>query len=301
MSGTPSDDPADRLAQEAEEVRLQIARAQARLYNREKQHREARRQYQRDYYAQHREELLEYQRQYRAAQRERDPDAYREGKRARTKRWRDKHRDEVNARLREKYRADAEERRQRRREAYARNPEEQRSRRRAYYAANKEKQLAAQQRWRDREKRRVEAGLPVRRLHRVDDDERFANSAAADAFFGREWTDAELKAALGSIETPPELLAAWKRDCLRARAAHHLSVQKYELGRLEKELARVRPGPKPKPPMTPEEIEEARLDAIGRQINERLRHREPPRRTHHLDPAAPHPQLLRQDQMGMNR
>lgn len=297
-----SQDDADvRLAQEAEDVRLQIAHARALLYDREKHAREARRQYQRDYYAQHREEQLEYQRQYRAAQREKDPEAYRDRKRARAKRWRDKHREEVNARIREKYRADPEKHRQRRREAYAQNPEEQRARRRAYYAANKEKQLAAQQRWRDREKRRIQAGLPVRRLHRLGKDERFANTAAADEFFARQWTDAELKVALRSIATPAELWAAWKRDCLKARAAHHLATQKEELARLEKELARARPGPKPKPRPTPEEVEEARLDAIGRQVNERLRHRDPPRHPHHLDPAAPHPHLLQQDQMGMNR
>lgn len=298
-----SEDPDDRLAQQAEDVRLQIAHAHALLYDRDKQFREARRQYQRDYYAQHREEQLEYQRQYRAAQRAKDPDAYREGKRARTQRWRDTHRDEVNARLREKYRADPEKHRQRRREAYAQNPEEQRARRRAYYAANKEKQHATQQRWRDREKRRIEAGLPVRRIHRVARDERFANVAAADEFFARVWTDAELRIALRSIATPTELWAEWKRDCLRARAAHHLATQREELARLEMELARVRPGPKPQPRRTVQEIEEARLDAIGRQINERLRHRELPRRPHHLDPAAPHPHphLLQQDQMGMNR
>lgn len=296
-----ADDADDRLAQEAEDVRLHIAHAHALLYDREKQFREARRQYQRDYYAQHREEQLEYQRQYRAVQRAKDPDAYREGKRARTQRWRDKHRDEVNARLRERYNADPEKHRQRRRDAYAQNPEEQRARRRAHYAANKEKQLAAQQHWRDREKRRIAAGLPVRRLHRVARDERFANLAAADEFFEREWTDAELKIALCSMPTPPDLWDEWKRDCLKARAAHHLATQKEELARLDKELARVRPGPKPKPRPTRREIEEARLDAIGRQINERLRYREQPRRPHYHDPAAPHPHLLQQDQMGINR
>lgn len=301
MSADDSNDPDDSIAREAEDVRLQIAHAQALLYEREKQFREARRQYRRDYYAQHRKELLEYQRQYRAAQRAKDSEAYRERKRARTERWRDKHRDEVNARLREKYHADPEKHRRRRREAYAQSPEEQRARRRAYYAANKEKQHAAQQRWRDREKRRLEVGLPVRRLHPVTRGERFANAAAADAFFVREWTDAELKLALRSIETPLEIWAKWKRDCLKARAAHHLATEKGELERLEKELARVRPGPKPKPRPTLEELEDARLDAIAREINDRLRRREPPRRPHHLDPTAPHPRPQQQDQMGMNR
>ena len=47
--------------------------------------------------------------------------------------------------------------------------------------------------------------------------------------------------------------------------------------------------------------EEARLDAIAKQVNDRLRHREPPRRTHHLDPTAPHPMLSPNNPMGMNR
>jgi hypothetical protein len=162
-----SDEADDRISRETEDVRLQIAHAQAQLYDRAKRKRDARRQYARDYYARHRDEQREYQRQARAKQRAQDPDAYRERVRARNKRWRDKHREQANAHQREKYHADPEKRRRRRREAYARNPEEQRARRRAYYAANKEKSLAAQQRWRDREKRRVEAGLPVRRLHRV--------------------------------------------------------------------------------------------------------------------------------------
>lgn len=296
-----AEDREARVARETEDVRLQIAHAQAQLYDRAKRKREARRQYARDYYARHRDEQREYQRQARAKQRAQDPDAYRERVRARNKRWRDRHREQANAHQREKYHADPEKRRQRRREAYARDPEAQRAKRRAYYAANKEKSLAAQQRWRDREKRRVEAGLPVRRLHRVSPEERFSNRAAADEFFDRVRTKAELAVALREIATPPEIFAAWKRESLRVRAAHHLAVQKEELERLRKALARGRPGPEPNSLLTPEQVEDARMDAIARQVNNRLRHREPPRRRHHLDPAAPHPQALNNDQMGMSR
>ena len=35
--------------------------------------------------------------------------------------------------------------------------------------------------------------------------------------------------------TPPELLAAWKRDCLRARATYTLAEQREELARLARE------------------------------------------------------------------
>ncbi len=75
------------------------------------------------------------------------------------------------------------------------------------------------------------------------------------------------------------------RDCKQARAAHHLAEEKEMQARLGAELHS-----DPKQP-TPEEIEEARLDAIGKQINEQLRPKAPPRRVHHLDPAAPHPML----------
>lgn len=297
------DDGAGELrARESEDVRLQIVHARDKLRDIEKQRRDARRQYARDYYAVHREEYLEYQRQRRAEQRAMDPDAYREGKRERNQRWRDNHKDEVNAKIRAKYHADPEKLRERRREYYATHAEEQRARRREYYARNKEKQNANHRAWLDREKRRRSAGLPPSRLHRTRRDDRMANSAAADEFFARTWSEAELAEAKKSIATPPELLAAFTRDCLSARATYRLAEQKEELQRLQKELGRTRPGPKPKPRPTLAEIEEeARLERIGRQVNERLRHRDPPRRRHHLDPAAPHPMLQPNNPMGMNR
>lgn len=298
---TVADEDAARIEHETEDIRLQIAHARAAIHDREKLRKEARRQYARDYYAQHRKEYLEYQRQYRADLREKDPESYRQAKRERNQRWRDKHKDEVNTRLRDKYRADPEKHRERRREFYAEHAEEQRARRREYYARNKERQNAAHRAWRDREKRRREAGLPVRRIHRTNRDELFVSRVAADEFFSRVWTKEELAAAMKSIETPPEVWAAWKRDCLKARAAYSLAQQKEELERLQKELARAKPGPKPKPRQTPAEIEEARMDSVARAINERLRHREPPRRVHHLDPAAPHPMLQSNNPRGMNR
>lgn len=295
------DDEERRIERESEDLRLQIAHARAALYAREKQRKEARRQYARDYYAAHREEYLEYQREYRADLRAKDPDAYREAKRARTQRWRDKHKDEVNEKIRAKYHADPEKIRERRREFYAANADEQRARRREYYARNKEKQNAAHRVWRDREKRRREAGLPARRIRTTPRDERHANTAAADAFFTRTWAKQELAEAMKSIATPDDVWAAWERDCLKARAGYHLAAQKEELDRLQRELGRQKPGPKPRPGLNPEEVEAARLDAIGRAVNERLRHREPPRRPHHLDPAAPHQMLQPNNPMGMNR
>jgi len=295
------DEDLDRLERQAEDMRLQIARANAQLYDRKKHFQEQRRQYFRDYYAKNREQQLEYQRQYRAAQREKDPERFAELRRGRAKRWRDRHKEQENARQRAQYRKDPQPHKERRARYYAEHAEEIKAKRREYYAANKEKVRAAQQALRDREKSRRDAGLPVRRLHPVDPDQIRSNADAADEFFARDWSRTDLERIQHGPPTPPELWAAWKRDCLRARAAYHLAEQKEELARLQKELGRARPGPKPKPRPTAEEIEAERLDAIGRQINERLLRREPPRRPHHLDPAAPHPMLQPNHTMGMNR
>ncbi|WP_292826777.1 hypothetical protein [Microbacterium sp.] len=293
----------DEIERETEDIRLKIAHAHAALYDRVRLEREARRQYARDYYAAHREEQLEYQRQRRDAQREEDPDGYRKRAKERTKRWRDKHVGEVNAKLRAKYQANPEKLRARRREYYAEHAEELRGKRREHYAKAKEARDAARRAWlEDEETRRRDVGLPPARLPQTERDQREAHAAAADRFFVRKWTEAELREALKSITTPPDVWAAWVRDCARARATYHLAEQKAELERLQKELGRARPGPKPKPRPTAEQrAEDARLDAIGKQINDRLRHREPPRRPHHLDPAAPHPMLQPNHTMGMNR
>lgn len=296
-----TDDDFDRIEIEAADLRSQIARARAQLWGRVNQQRKDRRQYARDYYAKNREEYLEEQRRYRAAQRAKDPDAYRERARKRNQRWRDSHRDEVNEKIRNKYHLDPEKHRERRREYYAEHAEQQRARRREYYANNREKQNAAHRAWADRDKRRRAAGLPARQLHRPDRETRRANAAAADAFFARMWTKAELAEVRRSLATPPELWAAFKRESLKMRAAHHLMVQREVLERLQKELGRAKPGPKPKPRLTAEQIEEARLDAIGRQINDRLRQRQPPPRVQHVDPAVPHPMLRPNPTMGMDR
>lgn len=289
----------DRVERETEVMEILIAQARRQLNDIERQKREARRQYSRDYYAKNREKHLEDQRRYRAAQREADPDRYRAQKRERNQRWREKHKGEVNAKLREKYRANKEVHQEKRAKFYAENAETEKARRRAYYAANKERANASHRNWYQREKRRVKAGLPAVRVHRTPRDEHRSNLAAADAFFARVRTADELTAIRKEEETPADVWAAWMRECLKARAAHNLSVQHEELARLQKELGarRIRP----KVP-TLLELEDARLDAIAREVNERLRRREPSRRAHHLDPAAPHPLLQQQhNTTGMNR
>ncbi|MDL9978586.1 hypothetical protein [Microbacterium candidum] len=310
------DEPIDRVFVESEYMRLQIAHAQAQLYDRRKQQIEDRRRYARQYYAAHREEQLEYQRQRREAQRESDPERYAELRRGRAKRWYDRHKEDQNAKQRAKYRADPQPHLERRSRYYAEHAEEIKAKRRERYAANKEQELARQEAWRDRERRRREVGLPVRRIHAATHTELQANEDAAGAFFARRWSGREIRRMRkAGAATPPELVTAWLRDCARARATFHLAEQKEELERLQKELARAKSGPMSSAErerleaqrIADEEreakrLEEERLDAIGREVNERLRHHDPPRRVHHNDPAAPHPLLLQQQhQMGLDR
>jgi hypothetical protein len=99
---------------------------------------------------------------------------------------------------------------------------------------------------------------------------------------------ARLRKELG---TPPQVIAAWMRDCKRARAAHQFA---------EEQEMRRRLGIQPPRP-TPKQIEEARLDAIAKEVNQRLRSTEPPRRVHHLDPTAPHPMLQHGPHHGLSR
>ena len=285
----------EELARREEDVRLQIVHARQALQNIEKRKREARRAYQREWYAKNRDQQLEYQRQYRQAAREKDPEKFAQQRRGRAQRWRDRHKEQENAKIREKYPADPEPIRARSREYYAEHAEALRAQRRAHYRAHKNKELAAQAAWRDREKTRRQIGLPPRRLHETPSAERRASLASADAFFTRTRTRAEIAQALEEIATPPELIAAWKRDCLRARATHHLSEQSEVLARLQLELG------KRLAQQRPQRTEDARMDDIALRINERLRTQ--PRRTQpQRDPAAPHPLATNPtNPMGMNR
>ncbi|MCR2764976.1 hypothetical protein NQ152_15830 [Microbacterium sp. zg.B48] len=258
----------------------------------EQQAQQERRAYAREWYAQHREQYLQYQREYRAARKAQDPEKYREGVRARNKRWRDNHRDRENAKLRAKYWDDPDRKAKRAASYYKTHTDEVRARRRERYAANREHEREIQRRYRERQKFRRETGLPAPQLHRTPREERLANAAAADQFFTRPRTREERAELRKELGTPPELLAAWMRDCKRARAAHHLAEDAQLQARLRRELA---------PALTAKQIEEARLEAIGRQVNQRLRRKDPPRRAPHNDPAAPHPMLHPHPQTGLHR
>ena len=191
----------------------------------------------------------------RDRQREADPDRYREGKKRRRDTWREGHRDEINARLREKNLRDPSAKKAGAQRYYARHAEERKAYRRQYYQDNRERQLASQKRWRDRERRRIEAGLPVRRLHKVTPAERDQNAAVAQAFFARPLTPQLQEQLKVELSTPQHLIDALHREWDRIRAVD------YQRRHPETSSDTVRR----------REAEEARLDGIAQAINERLR------------------------------
>jgi hypothetical protein len=266
-----SRDPEAWRKKHRDQERARLARKRA-----EEAQREAVRQRARDWYAENSDRHLEYQRQYRARKRAEDPEGYREAKKERNKRWRDAHRDAENAKLRQKYRDNPEAKQQQASRYYATHAEDVKARRRAYYAAHREKELEKQRQWREREKRRRDAGLPPRRIHRVLKAERIENTRAAETFFTKTYTPVQLDAlrqeGVAPFEeaTPPELYEAWVRDCERARAAYrnaHGPSRQPDPAATRRAAERAR--------------EEERLYAIARAINDQLRHG--PRPTH------PHP------------
>jgi hypothetical protein len=236
-------DRARRERERADEERRAAARARAR-----------------DWYAANRERHLEAQRQYRAAQRAADPDGYRQAKRERNKRWRDGHKEQENAKLREKYRADPEQKRAGAARYYENRAEEVKARRRQYYARNRDAQLEKQRAWRAREKRRLHLGLPAYRIQRTARGERDANRVAATMFFTRTRTPKEIETMLEELGTPAGLLAAFQRDCARARAEYRHATAPRRPEPTARSVASVA-----------REREDERLDAIARAINDQLR------------------------------
>lgn len=227
----------------------------------------------RERYAADPEAHREYQRERRKAQRAADPVGYREAKKQRNKRWRDSHRDEQNAKLRAKHRDNPEAKRAAAERYYAEHGAEVRERRRAYYWANREQQLEKQRRWRAREKRRREVGLPPRRLHRVTAAERAANVDAADEFFARKRTREDVKRMRRELRTTPVELAQWNRASARTRIASAISADT-DAVKPVKSSERRREDENLKAPRSKVEIaaaEAARMDAIACEINDRLR------------------------------
>ncbi|HEY9307896.1 MAG TPA: hypothetical protein VIP82_08825 [Microbacterium sp.] len=277
----------------------------------ERRRRRAKRAASKKYYEAHKAEHHEYTRQWRARKLAEDPVAYRAARAASRRHWWDAHKDEYNAKLRARRQENPEVHRAANRAYYATHAEQLKAQKRAYYAAHKEEILARNRAWKQREKRRLEAGLPPRRIRTTSSAERRANDAAADDFFRRPRSREEIVAIRlataatveGLLPTPVELVAAFERDSKRARIEHALATDFSYADRRRVSEARRHLAEQQRASRLAERtaLEEARLDAIGREVNERLRHQDPPRRRHHLDPAAPHPMLNPNTTMGMNR
>ena len=301
-------------AEHREEV-LAKKREYMRAYNarqmQERRRRTAKRASAKKYYEAHKQEHHEYTRQWRARKLAEDPVAYRAARAATRRRWWDAHKDEYNAKLRARRQENPEEHRAANRAYYATHAEQLKAQKRAYYAAHKEEVLARNRAWKEREKRRLDAGLPPRRIRTISSVERRANDAAADDFFRRPRSREEIAAMRlataatveGLLPTPVELVAAFERDSKRARIEHALATDFSYADRRRVSEARRHLAEQQRASRLAERtaLEEARLDAIGREVNDRLRHKDPPRRRHHLDPAAPHPMLNPNTTMGMNR
>ncbi len=233
-----------------ENMRRKAAAERAAVERRERKAAWARERYHADVEAS-RARALESRERQRAA----DPEGYREGKRRRKTTWRARHKDDINARLRDKNQRDPSAKAAGAKRYYQRHAEERKAYRRQYYRDNRDRQLASQKRWRDRERRRIEVGLPVRRLHKVTPAERDENAAAAQAFFSRPLTPQLQNQLKVELATPKHLIDALHREWDRIRAAD------YQRRNPETSSDTVRR----------RETEEARLDGIARSINERLR------------------------------
>jgi hypothetical protein len=257
---------------------------------------QAKREYQRQWYAANREHYLAYQKAYRQAAREADPERYLELQRGRMRRWYDSHRQERNEIARDAYREhpDPVARSSQRRQYYAEHAEELAARKREDRAADPEHAREVHRRWSAREKLRHDAGLPVKRIRHTPRAERDANDAAAAAFFSQPVTPDGLEKLMAEKPTRKELLAAMAREMSRARADDAFgTVLPVLLRRREVESARriaaaIRAQERQDLAVAAEKAEEARMDAIARAINDQLRSRADPRRSHHNDPAAPH-------------
>lgn len=272
----------ERNLERARELNRLSMRRQSQKKKREEEKRERRRAYAREWYARNRERYGKQQQASRARRKAEDPEAFRAMATARMKRWRDKNREAYNQSVRDRRRENPGSRAESSRRYYEKNREQILERARQRYAANHETARAKANAYEARERRRREVGLPPNRLHAVRPTERDANQRAADEFFSRTFDRSAISnMRLGSKEpTPPGLIAAWKRDCLRARAAHHqATTEPATPPSLRDELRIAR--------LAAIAAEDARLDAIGRAVNARLRNQHGSAALL-PDPAAPH-------------
>jgi hypothetical protein len=202
-------------------------------------------------YAANREHRLAQQAMNNRAREARDPERYKALRAATNARFNAAHRDELTERQRRERLHQPGKVADYNKTYKQRNAAAVRQHAREYYQANKDDINARARHRRALAIRRREAGLPDAKLRRRAQGERAANILAADAFFARTWSQRELR----HIQ---------HREAWRLIASLHQAQTR--------ELAALTPS-RPHEP-TERELENARLDAIARHINNRLR-------THH--------------------
>lgn len=267
-------------------------RAQAQRKRAEEDKRARRAERSRQYYAANKDKWVGYSRAYVARQRAENPDGFRERRRAHNAADYQRHREERLASKRDAHRDNPEARRAAARDYYEQHKEEVKAKSRARYQANKDRAKAAAAAWRRREKNRQQGGLPPERLHRTTSAECAENRAAATAFFTAPRTREQNARLEEEYAVSPEMTAAWERDCQRARANVYLGGQptvghkfvyptdKEVFRRIAREREQARRD-------AAQAAEDARLDEIGRNLNDALRHTP---RLHSRRPDATGPQ-----------
>ena len=268
-------------------------RAQAQRRRAEEEKHARRAEQSRQYYAANKDKWVGYSRAYVARQRAEDPDGFRERRRANNAADYQRHREERLAAKRDAHRDNPDARRAAARDYYERHKDEVKAKSRDRYQANKERAKTAAAAWRRREKNRQQGGLPTERLHGTSSAERAENRASATAFFTTPRTPEQIARLKEECAVSTAMIAAWERDCQRARADVYLAGQptighkfvdptdKEVFRRIAREREQARRD-------AAQAAEDARLDEIARNVNDTLRHtpRLPNRRPAALGPHA---------------
>lgn len=198
-------------------------------------------------YAANRDHRLAQQAMNSSAREARDPERFRAQRAATNARYNAAHRDELTQRQRRERLHKPDKVSQYNKSYRQRNAAAVREQAGKYYQINKDEINARARHKRALAVKRRNAGLPEPKLRRRAQGERAANILAADAFFARIWSQ-------------PELRHIQHREAWRLITSLHQAKTRDR----DTQLA---------PPREPteRELEDARLDAIARQINNRLR------------------------------
>jgi hypothetical protein len=231
----------------------------------------------RNYKAANRERLAEQdyirKRRWIAKQRETDLVAYRAKVSEYAKGYQARHRDEVAHKAKDRRLSNPYARLEYQAAYRAAHADELARKRREDYAKDPEKYLARNREWKRRERRRVKAGLPPRRVHHTTLPEMRRHDAEADAFFSRGRSVEEMDSIRVERMTDSEVKAYLEREFARARAEAGFDTQAAQLvdRRSIEGARRLARSVQEFESQRAAEAEDARLDAIARVINDRLR------------------------------